>query len=437
MRRIPVAGAVVGLAFALAACGGGSDTKDKGAAKPKTAAETLDGRGPFTFVTGKDLSGNLQRSLDEWNKAHPTEEAKLLELSDDPNQQRESMVNNFKTKSDAYGILNVDVVQTSEYAANQWLAKIPAKLVDSSLYLAPTLETTKYRGNFYAMPANTETGLLFYRKDLLAQAGITEVPKTYADLFKACDTIKSKVPAAKSMDCYAGQFKVSEGLTVNAAEAINSAGGVIIGADGKPNVNTPEAKAGIQMLVEAFKKGYIPQKALTFDEEAGRADFEAGKLIFHRQWAYQWGKSLEKGSTSKVKGKYEVAPLPGLTGPGQGTLGGHNLAISNYAKNKASALDFIKFFTGADQQKTQTIQSNGNAPGLASVFDDPELTSKYPYLPALKAGVLAAKPRPIVVNYGDVTKAIQDAIYPALTGAKTVDDALAGLQTKLETLTVQ
>ena len=75
---------------------------------------------------------------------------------------------------------------------------------------------------------------------------------------------------------------------MNAAEAINSAGGVITDDSGKPNVNTPEAKAGLDFLVNGFKDGYIPKEAITYKEEEGRRAFQEGRLIFHRQWPYQY-----------------------------------------------------------------------------------------------------------------------------------------------------
>jgi multiple sugar transport system substrate-binding protein len=39
--------------------------------------------------------------------------------------------------------------------------------------------------------------------------------------------------------------------------------------------------------VNGFKNGAIPQKAITYKEEDGRCAFQAGELLFHRQWPYQ------------------------------------------------------------------------------------------------------------------------------------------------------
>ena len=54
------------------------------------------------------------------------------------------------------------------------------------------------------------------------------------------------IAKAKNIGCYAGQFSKYEGLTVNASEAINSFGGSVLDKDGKPSLNTEEAKTGLE-----------------------------------------------------------------------------------------------------------------------------------------------------------------------------------------------
>ena len=216
---------------------------------------------------------------------------------------------------------------------------------------------------------------------------------------------------------------------------INGAGGEVTDYSGKTNVNTPEAAKGLDFLANGFKQGYIPKEAITYQEEEGRAAFQAGKLIFHRQWPYQY--NLANGDEgTKVKGKFAVAPLPGLDGPGASSLGGHNLGISTYSTKKKSALDFIKFYTSEANQKAN-LESASQAPTIASLYDDKSLQKKYPYLTTLRDSINGAVPRPKVVAYGDASTAIQDAAYAALTGDKSSADALSELQTKLEDITKQ
>ncbi|WP_433173011.1 ABC transporter substrate-binding protein [Actinoallomurus sp. CA-150999] len=410
---------VVATSVAVMAAGcGGSKSDDKGSKN----AGALSGRGPITLATGKDTSGNLQNLVNAWNQQHPKEQARIVELPEDADAQRQQMVQNAQTKSNAYSVLNLDVVWTAEFAANRWVTQLPKTQFDLTKFLPSATKTAEYRNNLYAAPWKTDSGLLYYRKDLLDKAGITAPPKTWAEMQQDCAKLKGN-------NCYAGQFEKYEGLTVNFSEAVNSAGGVVVGEDGKPNVNTPQAKQGLNFLVQGFKSGMIPKEAISYKEEESRRAFEKGNLVFLRNWPYQYALSNKKGD-SKVVGKFAVAPLPGLSGPGSPTLGGHNLAISEFAPNKATALDFIKYLTSEQTERANLIASS-EAPTLASLYDDPELQKKFPYLQTLKASLQNAKPRPQAVRYNDVTAAIQEAAYSALTGKSTTDQALADLQTKL------
>ncbi|MDX6294113.1 MAG: trehalose/maltose transport system substrate-binding protein [Kribbellaceae bacterium] len=413
------------------ACGGGGGSSSSGGSTPAA----LDGRGPITFATGKDTSGFLPKQVAAWNSLHPTEKVEVKELPEDADAQRQQMVQNAQAKSDAFSVLNMDVVWTSEFAANQWIVQLPEdKFPDLSKLIPATVETAKYRDKLYAVPITSDGGLLYYRKDLLAKAGV-QPPKTWAEMTAACVAVQ-KLPEAKGMGCYAGQFEKYEGLTVNFSEAINSAGGVIVDKDGKPNVDTPQALAGLEELTKAFQAGVIPKAAITYKEEEGRRAFQEGKLLFHRNWPYVYSLASKTDGSSKIVGKFGVAPLPGQTGPGVSSLGGHDYAISAFAKNKATAVDFINFMASEARQKAN-LEATSQAPTFASLYDDPALTKQFAYLAPLKASILGAQPRPRVVKYGDVTAAIQQAAYDALTNKTPPKQALTDLQAKLNTLITQ
>jgi multiple sugar transport system substrate-binding protein len=423
---IAAVGAFV-LVVGLAACGGTkTDTS-------KSQPGTFDGKGPIALATGKDTSGYLQSALDKWNSSHPNEKATLIELPESADQQRQQMIQNAQTKSDAYTILNTDVVWTAEFAANGWIEQLPEDQFALDKMLKGAVDTTKYFNKLYAAPYLTDAGLLYYRKDLLDAAGISSPPKTWDEMKAACQKV---APQSGGAGCYAGQFEKYEGLTCNFSEAVDSAGGQVVDDSGKPVVDSASAKQGLDFLVKSLQDGTIPKDGITYKEEDGRRAFQDGKLIFHRQWPYQYAKANATDGSSKVAGKFAVAPLPGLTGPGKATLGGHNLAISKFAKNKGSALEFIKFLTNQDEEKQHLLKTS-EAPVYAALYDDPELVKQFPYLPTLKEAVTTAVPRPKVVKYGDATTAIQEAAYAALTGTKSSDQALKDLQAKLSSITAK
>jgi ABC-type sugar transport system, periplasmic component len=426
MRRSLTFGAVAATAaLLLSACGGGGAAGGGG-------GTALEGVGPITLVQGKDTSGFVQQILDGWNAAHPEAKATIIELPESADAQRQQMIQNAQAKSDAYDVLTVDNVWTAEFAANRYIVELPEDQFPVGEMLKPVIDSARYKGKLYAVPNASDGGMLYYRTDLLQAAGIAAPPKTWPELIADCEKIKA-TPAGAGVACYAGQFEKYEGLTVNFAEAVNGAGGVITDDSGKANVNTPQAKAGLDFLVNGFKQGYIPQEAITYKEEEGRRAFQEGRLAFHRQWPYQYEKAAATDGSSKVAGKFSVAPLPGLNGPGASSLGGHAVGISTYSKNKASALAFIKFYTTKEASQ-KYLELGTNAPIYTSIYDDPALQKKFPFLPVLRDSILSAVPRPKVVRYGDATLAIQDAAYGALTGKLTSDEALKQLQTKLDEL---
>jgi multiple sugar transport system substrate-binding protein len=430
MSRAKLLGGAMVATVALLVAGCGDD--DAGTPGGGGTDGGLEGRGEIALATGKDTSGNLQKLVDAWNADHPDEKVKIVELPESADGQRQQMVQNAQVKSDAFSILNLDVVWTAEFAANRWVAELPEADFELDKFLEPAVSTAKYRDKLYAVPSASDGGMLYYRKDLLDAAGL-KPPTTWEEMAQTCQTVLASNPG---LTCYAGQFEKYEGLTVNFSEAVNSAGGVVVDDEGKPNVNTAEAKAGLDFLVNGFKSGVIPQKAITYKEEEGRRAFQAGELLFHRQWPYQWALANKEDGSSQVAGKFGVAPLPGKDDLGASTLGGHNLAISEFATNKATALDFIKYMTSEETQRSNVLATS-QAPTRIALYDDAELLEQFPYLPTLRESIEKAEQRPAVVKYGDVTTAIQEAAYAALTGAKTSDAALQELQSKLEELTKQ
>ncbi|MET0522021.1 MAG: extracellular solute-binding protein, partial [Jiangellaceae bacterium] len=333
-NRLAFVAVAASVGLIATACGGDDGGGDEaGGGGGETGAPALEGTGPITYVQGKDTSGFVQGVLDAWNAEHPDEEVTLIELPESADQQRAQMIQNAETESDAYSVISVDNVWTAEFAANRYIVELPEEEFPVDEMLPPVIDSARYLDKLYAVPSASDGGMLYYRTDLLEAAGIAEPPGTWQEMIDQCEQINA-TPEGQGVPCYAGQFEKYEGLTVNASEAINSAGGVVTDDEGQPNVNTPEAAEGLNFLVNGFTEGYIPAEAITYKEEEGRRAFMEGRLIFHRQWPYQYALANATDGSSPVAGKFDVAPLPGLDGPGASSLGGHAAAISTYAPNK-------------------------------------------------------------------------------------------------------
>jgi len=403
------------LMLVLTACGGPDEGGGGGGAQ---------GTGPITFVAGKDTSGKYPAMIKKWNAAHPDQTVKLLELPEAADAQRSQFVTNLQAKSDTYDVMGIDVIWTAEFAKSGWLLALDESQFPVADMLKPAVDTGRFEGKLWAMPYDTNGGLLFYRKDILDKAG-KEAPKTFTELTALCPVAKQN-----GMDCYAGQFAKYEGLTVNFAEAVQAAGGEIMTDNGTKAALGAPAIEGLTFLVNGFKDGEIPKPAITFKEEEGRRAFMSGKLLFLRNWPYVYGLAAKADPANKVKGKVGIAPLPGFTGAGSSSLGGLNFAVSAFSKKQATAVEFTKFATNQDNAK-EMVGLTGNAPAWPALYDDPELVAKFPFLPTLKEGMQTAKPRPVTPYYQEVTTAIQEDAYAALQGQKSPDQAVTDLTQKL------
>jgi multiple sugar transport system substrate-binding protein len=384
-------------------------------------ASSNNGVGPITFASGKDLTGAMPQLLAQWNKLHPDQKVTFIELSASPDDQRNSFVQDLQAKSDKYDVMWDDVVWTSEFAAHGWLAELDKSKVGGSDVLPAAVDTATYNGKMYGAPFMTNAQLLYYRSDL-----VPEPPKTWDEMQADC-----AIATAHKMTCYAGgQFAQYEGLTVNVAQAINSAGGSFLSPDGKTvTVDSPQARAGLQHLVDLFKKGDVKPAAITYQEQQSADAFLSGNSLFLTNWPYVYTAASDK--TSKIAGKFQMTTLPGQSGTGVSSLGGIDLGVSAYSKHQKTAKDFVAWMQSPSSQKILVSVMN-QASVLQSLYSDPALVKVSPYLPELKASLLGANARPKTPNYNAVTLAIQKNAYAALQGKVTVDQAITQMAADLK-----
>ncbi|MFJ7295008.1 ABC transporter substrate-binding protein [Streptomyces collinus] len=383
------------------------------------------GRGPLTLATAGDLTGYLGPLLEGWNRTHPGEKVTLVELPDSADETQAQMVTDLRDGDRSrFDVLNIDVNWTPEFAAAGWIRPLPRDRFPLKTFLQPVVDTATYDGQLYAVPYVTNAGLLLYRKDVLAEEGVAP-PRTWAELERYARTIAPK----HGLDGYAGQFLPYEGLTVNAAEAVYSAGGSILGDEGeRVTVDSAAAREGIGFLARGVREGWIPREALTYKEEESKQAFQDGRLLFLRNWPYAYVGASAPGS--KVAGKIGAVPLPGPDGPGTSVLGGSNLAVSAHARHPDSAARLIAYLTSERVQR-QVLTRGALPPVRADLYQDPALIRRFPYLPTLRTSVLAAEPRPKSPRYDQVSLVVQAVVHDAMAGQQAPAAAVRRLAREL------
>jgi multiple sugar transport system substrate-binding protein len=399
--------------FAIAGCG--SDDDDSGGAPKAEKATQAKASGNVTWCIGKDTSGAFGTVIDNFNKANPNANVKLLELPEDAVEQRRLQIQRLRAKSTECDVLGMDVIWTAEYAAQGWLKDVSDYISENGdNFIKSTVDTTEFEGKNWAVPFNSNAGFIYYRTDQ-----VNEAPKDWESMYKEA--------ADNNGIVYQG-FRY-EGLTVNFLELVYSKGGSIVSDDGKKaTANSQEVKDVLKFMADGIKNGAAPKANTTYKEEESRRAFESGNATFMRNWPYAYA----LGKDSKIADKFDISTFPGFAGQeGAGVLGGYNLGISAYSKNPEGSLAFIEFATKADQQKIQVTEASLPAV-VASVYDDPEVKKAMPFAAELRTAIEQAQPRPVSPVYPQISEAVYNNVYDALQGNTSPDEAASKMNDEIQ-----
>lgn len=335
-------------------------------------------------------------------------------------------------------VLFIDVIWIGMLQRNMLDLKplVPAEEVAQHFQSTIDAATTQ-DGRLVALPWYMDTGLMYYRKDLLEKYG-KQPPKTWDELTETAKEIQEKERAAGNPDLwgFTWQGKSYEGLTCDAIEWVaSSGGGTIIEPDGKVSINNPSAAKALTRAKD-WVKTISPEGVLGYDEETSRAVFEAGNAVFHRNWPYVWGTSQADGS--KVAGKVGMMALPvGADGQkSSGCLGPMYLGISKYTAKPQLATQLLRYLVGPEVQKMRAIEGAYN-PTQKSLYSDKDVLAKLPFLADAQAAFDGSVARPSGYtgsSYNRVSQAFYRAVHEILADGADVDKTLTDLAARLEKL---
>jgi multiple sugar transport system substrate-binding protein len=366
-------------------------------------------KGSVTWCIGKDTTGAFSQVVKLYNQSHPGVHVSLLELPTSADQQRQQLVQREQAKSSECDVLGMDVIWTPEFAGQGWLHDVtPAIQARQSEFIPNVLNTVRVGGKDWAVPFNTNAGLLFYNK-----AKIHTPPTTWQQAYQM----------AKSDGGIGYQGSQYEGLTVDFLELVYAAGGSVLSPDGKTaTIDSPQAQQALAFMQQGLKDGAAPQANLTYMEEDSRNAFQNGKVSILRNWPYVY--ALAK----QAHMNFGVEPLPAWSGgKSASVLGGYNLGISSYSKNPGAALSFINYATAPAAQKEFFMVSSLPAV-LAQTYSDPAVVKAQPFAPELLKAVENGIPRPVSPVYTQISEAIYKNVYSALSNGTAPSTALKTAQ---------
>jgi multiple sugar transport system substrate-binding protein len=261
--------------------------------------------------------------------------------------------------------------------------------------------------------------MLYYRKDLLAAAGL-QPPKTFEDLEQIATTLQQSKAVRWG---YLWQGKQYEGLAAMFVEVLQGFGGFWVNPETLDvGLDRPEAIRAVEFLRGTIGQGISPPGVTTYAEEDTRRIFQNGQAAFLRNWPYAW--PLMNADNSSVKGKVGIVPMiPAAGHKGGSCLGGWGLGIAKSSKHPEEALKAIRFLTSEAAQKTVVLDA-GYVPTRSQLFNDPGVVAKYGYYPELQKVINRAVLRPPIAQYAQASDILQRYLSAALTNQTTSTQAM-------------
>lgn len=325
-------------------------------------------------------------------------------------------------------ILRADIIWVPEFAELGALAKLDEAMPDFAtlkdrFYPGP-LATNFYKGNYYGLPLDTNTRVIFYDKTVFQAAGIAAPPKTFEDV--AADCAKIKALGKADTYCYA------EGGTGawNVLPWIWSAGGAITDPQytkATGYLNGAGTVAAVTMLRDMLKNGTLSPSILgggiATSDAIGKD--QAGFIVDG-----PWMPPIFRAQYPNLQ--YDLAPFPSGPGGSISVVGGEDIVLFQQSKNKDAALAFIRFAVGEEAQIA--MGKTGQMPVLKSLTGNPELPA---YFAVFQQQLATAQPRTPSPAWPKIDDAINTAVQQVLRGEKepqaaldeaaaTVDGLLAG-----------
>jgi len=384
MRRPIVIAGGLAAALLLAACGGGSSS----------------GPANINVWVFNEPSGSFKNAAKRCtDQSGGKYKITLNALSNQADAQRQSLVRRLAAKDSSIDIAGMDVVWTAEFAAAGWIKEWPENLAAQVKQgtLPGPLATATYQGKLYAAPANSNTQLLWYRKDK-----VDKPADTWNGLIAQATDLKTHI------EIQGAQY---EGVMVWFNSLVQSAGGTIV--KGTTVTLGPAGQVAANTMSKLAHSPAADPSLASQHEDENRLAFESGTSYLEINYPFVYPSAKE--NAPDIYKNMRWAPYPGIVSgkPAKAPIGGINWGVGAYTKHPQEAFAAAACMRNPENEKEAAIKG-GLPPTLESLYSDPELKKAYPFSDLIKKQLATAAVRPVTPAYADVSLAVAKAVSPPI-----------------------
>lgn len=391
----------------------------------------------FSWIS--DDTGVLPKLIESYNaRSQSSAKVRFRTMAQESDQHFDQLRTEFQAGSADIDVVGGDVVWPAQFAAQGWLTDLTERFTERDEFLPGPMQAMTYEGKVYGVPWYTDSGLLYYRKDLLEKSGFSRPPKTWDELKQQALTVKQDAGIESGFVFQGAEY---EGGVCNACEYIWNHGGDVLDPEDPSRVivGSPESVAAFTTLRSLIEDGVARRAVLQYAEDESQAAFLQGDAVFLRNWPYVYSLVGDPAQSKLEKSQVGIAPLPvGEEGAqSYSTLGGWNFFINATSQKQDQAWDFIEWITAPEQQKTIALEGS-RLPVRRSLYEDREILENVPVARLGKETIIQnTRPRPVSPVYSDVSLELAEKFNAALGGEMSPEAAVEALQQELSVIAEQ
>lgn len=418
--RIGGAGVAGAALMGMAGCGGESQSSG-GATK-------------LVFSSSVDDTGTAEQLVNKFNEEHKGEIRVIFRPGNaDTGQRFDQLRAQFQAGGEDLDVILGDIIWTAQLAANGWISDLSDRFTDeiNSDFLPGSVEAVTYQEKLFGVPWFTDTGLLYYRKDLLEENGYSGPPKTWDELKEMTEKVRK---GSGTKYGYAFQGANYEGGVCNGLEFIWTHGGEALDPQDatKVLIGEPESIAGLAEYRSMIASGVSPKTMSVYKEDESAGAFLRGDAVFLRNWPYVFGLISDPAESDVKPEQVGIIELPSEDGqPGNGTVGDQPFYIGAASSKADEAWEFIRWMTAPEQQKFRSIKGS-YLPTLNALYEDQALQEKVPIISLAREALKHTRPRPVSPYYSDMSLEMADQFNSCLNGDQTPEETGRNLQSRME-----
>lgn len=304
-----------------------------------------------------------------------------------------------------------------------FLSASPA--IDRGDYFAGIWATNVTGGTTWGVPWYVDTRLLFYRRDILAEAGYRDPPQTWDEWREMMTAVKRHV----GPDRYAILLPLNEFEPLQVL-ALQQPDSMLRDGDRYGNFSSPSFRKALEFYVGLFEAQLAPPVANT---QISNVWLELGRGYFSFYLSGPWNVGeFRRRLAPELQHTWMTAPMPGPEGPGASNAGGSSLVIFRRSRHKAAAWALIEFLSQPHVQ-LQLYEWTGNLPPRRETWKTPQLSSDA-HLRAFRQQLERVRPSPQVPEWERIMEEMRLMAERVSHGRESVVEGTTALDARVDQL---